>query len=273
MSKLSIYEIGWINLVFEGRNKEYGAYQLRKESSKNALTAFFIGLTLICFIATLPTIASHFNPSKTQPTLVIPDFTITPVSPSTLLPLVKAKTIVPKTNKTEKNISLKKDNLTNILLVHSSLADVKPIQKTENTNSLTVISDGIPSNNIDSKNILGNTTAQTTTENSKNETVESVALDQLPEFPGGINKFYNFVGNNFEETEIGEEKTIRIYVSFVIEKDGSMTNILVKKDPGYGLGKEAERVLKSLKTKWNPGILAGKAVRTAYNLPITIEIN
>ncbi|MNT81451.1 Gram-negative bacterial tonB protein [compost metagenome] len=62
-------------------------------------------------------------------------------------------------------------------------------------------------------------------------------------------------------------------MSFVIEKDGSMTDIQVKKDPGYGLGKEAVRVLKSLKTKWSPGMMQGKAVRTAYNLPITIQIN
>jgi len=64
-----------------------------------------------------------------------------------------------------------------------------------------------------------------------------------------------------------------VYVSFVIERDGSMTDIQVKRDPGYGLGKEAVRVLKSIKTKWAPGMIAGKPVRTAYNLPITVEMN
>ena len=51
-----------------------------------------------------------------------------------------------------------------------------------------------------------------------------------------------------------------------------MTDIQVKRDPGYGLGKEAVRVLKSLRTKWTPGILEGKPVRTAYNLPITVQM-
>jgi protein TonB len=59
----------------------------------------------------------------------------------------------------------------------------------------------------------------------------------------------------------------------VIEKDGSMTNIHVKRDPGYGLGKEAIRVLKSLRTKWTPGIINSKPVRTAYDLPITVQMN
>jgi len=106
-----------------------------------------------------------------------------------------------------------------------------------------------------------------------NNVVNSAALDKLPEFPGGISKFYSYVGNNFEKPEIeNTTNTMRIFVSFVIEKDGRMTDIQVLKDPGYGLGKEAVRVLKSLRTKWIPGMLAGKAVRTAYNLPILVQM-
>jgi protein TonB len=60
-------------------------------------------------------------------------------------------------------------------------------------------------------------------------------------------------------------------IAFVIEKDGTMTDIRILKDPGYGLGQEAVRVLKSLKTKWNPGILNSKPMRTAYTLPIIIK--
>ena len=51
-----------------------------------------------------------------------------------------------------------------------------------------------------------------------------------------------------------------------------MTDIRVLRNPGYGLDKEAIRVLKSLKTKWEPGMMNGKAVRTAYNLPISVQM-
>lgn len=95
----------------------------------------------------------------------------------------------------------------------------------------------------------------------------------MPEFPGGINKFYNYIGKNFETPEVNGESSIRIYVSFVVEKDGSMSNIQVKNDPGYGLGNEAVRVLKSMKTKWSPGMMGTKPVRTSYNLPITIQMH
>jgi protein TonB len=59
----------------------------------------------------------------------------------------------------------------------------------------------------------------------------------------------------------------------VVEKDGSMSDIQVKNDPGYGLAKEAIRVLKSLKTKWTPGMIGAKPMRTSYNLPITVQMN
>ena len=62
-------------------------------------------------------------------------------------------------------------------------------------------------------------------------------------------------------------------VSFVIEKDGSMSDIKVLRNPGYGLDKEAVRVLKSLKTKWKPGVKDGQFVRTQYTLPIKIQMN
>ena len=69
-----------------------------------------------------------------------------------------------------------------------------------------------------------------------------------------------------------ENLATKIYVSYVIEKDGSMTNIKVLSDPGYGLGNEAVRVLKSITQKWNPGKIDEAVVRTLYNLPITINV-
>lgn len=106
-----------------------------------------------------------------------------------------------------------------------------------------------------------------------NTVVTAAILDKLPEFPGGIAKFYSYIGETFETPEINAERSIRIYVSFVVEKDGSMSEIQVKNDPGYGLAREAIRVLKSLKTKWAPGMIGSKPMRTSYNLPITVQMN
>jgi protein TonB len=105
-----------------------------------------------------------------------------------------------------------------------------------------------------------------------NTIFSSNSLDRLPEFPGGIAKFYSYVGTNFEKPEMELSESIRVTVNFIIEKDGSMTGIQVKSDPGFGIATEAIRVLKSLKTKWLPGMVNSKAVRTAYSLPITVQL-
>jgi len=105
-----------------------------------------------------------------------------------------------------------------------------------------------------------------------NQVYNTAGLQVQPNYPGGIAAFLTYVNKNFRIPEIEQDMQAKIYVSFVIEKDGSLTAIKVLRDPGYGLGKEAERVLKSSKIKWSPGIQNGKPVRAAFNLPITINI-
>lgn len=93
-------------------------------------------------------------------------------------------------------------------------------------------------------------------------------VDIKPEFEGGMEKFYKFIGQNFK---VPDEEGLRgkIFVSFVVEKDGSLGDIKVIRDIGYGTGNEAIRVLK-ICPKWKPGELNGKKVRVIYSMPINI---
>ena len=273
MSKLSIYEDPWINMVFEGRNQEYGAYQLRHDSNKTMLYAFLAGSLLVCSFAIVPVLIKNFtseNIIKGTPAIPLDkiiEFTaIKPNQPQ------KPKTFVaPIAKKTDTEIKDKE------ILKNPEI--VKPIDAIDNI-----------ATNEEAKNIVPNVPQENATEGipfTENATETGISntktpdnnvintadkLDRLPEFPGGMKIFYAYVGRNFEQPELELSKTMKIFVSFVIEKDGSMTDIKVIKDPGYGLGKEAIRVLKSLKTKWSPGIINGKSVRTSYNLPIVVEV-
>ncbi|PKB17068.1 M56 family metallopeptidase [Flavobacterium sp. 5] len=104
----------------------------------------------------------------------------------------------------------------------------------------------------------------------EDDTVRSIAgLEQKPEFPGGIEQFYKFVGENYKAPE-EEGLKGKVYVTFVVEKDGSLSELKVIRDIGYGTGEEAIRVLK-LCPNWNPGKIKNKPVRTLYSLPITIQ--
>lgn len=111
------------------------------------------------------------------------------------------------------------------------------------------------------------------TENPKDLRISDVKTTvNEPQFPGGIEKFYMFVGQNFKiPAEFDKQKIDgKIFMEFMIEKDGSLSEFKVVKDLGYGLGDEAIRVLK-LSPKWIPASENGEAVRVMYTLPITIQ--
>ena len=270
MSRLSIYETSWIDLVFENRNKEYGAYQLRRDSIKTSLSALFMGLLFVSSLAGISMIASYFNP-KAGPVITIPDFTETVIKLTDIVTPRTKKTVIPELRILTHEATIPNDHLKNPIIVHPDEALQNVATNIENTNTTT--SDKTGSIDIINSIPSGTGTNIDKTTNNGTAIVTTIALDKLPEFPGGMDKFYSYVGNNFEKPEIDGERTIRVFVSFVIEKDGSMTDIRVQRDPGYGLGKEAIRVLKSLRTKWSPGMIGSKPVRTSYNLPITVQMD
>ena len=269
MSRLSIYQTRWIDLIFENKNQKYGAYQLRRDSVKSSLTALFMGLLFVASIGGVTTIASHFNRGL-APAIPIPEWSDPLQVTDIVLPEIE-EPVLPEVQSQTTTATIDRDQLTNPVVVHSNEANQNIATNVENHIAADVTSDGTGTTGLNS------TSDGTGTEIPKavdygNTLVNSAVLDKMPEFPGGINKFYSYVGNNFEKPEIDAINTFRVYVSFVIEKDGSMTDIKVVRDPGYGLGREAIRVLKSLKTKWSPGMIGSKPVRTAYNLPIVVEM-
>jgi hypothetical protein len=108
-------------------------------------------------------------------------------------------------------------------------------------------------------------------EKSDNPSVIIYRYDTLPTYSGGLPEFYKFVAANFKvPSEL--KKDGRIYMSFIVETDGSLSEIQVLRDLDFGTGKEAIRVLK-LSPKWIPGKKnKNEPVRMRYSLPISINI-
>lgn len=96
----------------------------------------------------------------------------------------------------------------------------------------------------------------------------AAGIEVKPNFPEGFEKFYQFFNNNFQ-TPDEEGLKGKVYATFIVEKDGSLSDIKILRDIGYGTGKETIRVL-NLSPKWNPGIQNGKPVRVMYSMPFTI---
>lgn len=106
----------------------------------------------------------------------------------------------------------------------------------------------------------------------KNYVYKVAEISENPSYPGGIENFYKFIGETFQIPETPKDVVLkgRVYITFVVEKDGSLSDYKILRDIGYGTGEETIRVLK-LSPNWTPGKIDGEAVRTMYSLPITVQ--
>jgi len=98
-------------------------------------------------------------------------------------------------------------------------------------------------------------------------------VEQTPEYPGGDEARLNFLRNNIKYPQMAREAGIQgtVYVGFVVEKDGSVTQVKIMRGIGGGCDEEAIRVTK-LMPKWKPGKQRGKEVRVSYNMPIKFTL-
>jgi protein TonB len=126
--------------------------------------------------------------------------------------------------------------------------------------------------------LLFNTSIIIAQENADTLSVDSdsttfTIVEKIPIFPGGESEMYKFLGEHMSYPEKARDKNVqgRVYVSFIVEKDGSISSIKVLRGIGSGCDKEAIRVVKSM-PKWTPGYQKGKAVRVRYNLPILFKL-
>jgi protein TonB len=257
--KLDLIKDQWLEIVFEGRNKVYGAYELRKSNSKTTVRALIIGSVLFGFAIALPLLINMIPDSQDDASL---DTKITTVK---LPPKEKPKENIPPPPPPPPKVD-------QVKFVKPVVAKAEEV--VEEPPKIVEIKD----KKLGDETIKGDPDAEVTVEpvgNGPADVVEdnniynTAGIEVKPDFPGGMAKFNKFVGNNYHTPE-EEGLAGKVYVTFVVEKDGSLTDIKVVRDIGFGTGKEAIRVLKSC-PKWNPGEQNGKKVRVLCSLPITIQ--
>ena len=108
---------------------------------------------------------------------------------------------------------------------------------------------------------------------SDNLVKDFASVDVLPEFPGGMEGWGNYLRGNLKYPKLAKDKKVtgRVILSFIVEKDGSLSEIKVLRGIGSGADEEAVRVLKA-SPNWRPGIQNGKSVRVAYTMPIFFQL-
>jgi protein TonB len=257
--KLDLLKNEWLDIVFEGRNKSYGAYDLRKSDTKTTTRALILGAVIFAFLVSIPLLAS-----------LIPESSDDDMNMDKKIVTVK----LPPKEKPKENLPPPPPPPPKV----DQVKFVKPVvAKAEEVVEEPPKIKEIVDKKLGAETIKGDPDAELSVEpvgtgdvvEEDNSIYNTAGIEVKPDFPGGMEKFYKFVGKNYQ---VPEEEGLKgkVFVSFVVEKDGSLTDIKVIRDIGYGTGKEAIRVLRSC-PRWNPGEQNGKKVRVLYSLPINIE--
>ncbi|WP_284652423.1 energy transducer TonB [Flavobacterium terrisoli] len=282
MSNVSIYEKNWIDLVFDGKNKAYGAYQLRQENSKTSLIALISGITFFCGAIGLGLFLTSFGDAAKE----------LPGNPDVIIQ-VDAYNYPPEKNEEPKSdivVPPVEDEPTE-KVTSKDLVDPVIVKSTDNPDDITKNvdlgkrNDDPNPNGGDSKGNLtpvntGGSPTGTGKEGGDGKgkgpgpVVTTNNLDVLPEYPGGMPAFYKYVQRTFTRPEIDDsgEISMSVIMSFVIEKDGTLTDIKAIRSTDPNMEKEAIRILRALKVKWTPGMKDGEPVRTLFMLPIKVKI-
>lgn len=272
-SKLNLSKGNWIETIFDGRNKKYGAYELRAKQSRRTIVAFIIGALFFALLVSTPLISKQIGKNREarevldeQITMVdllppppvddqLKEIVPPPPPPQEVKSLKDVKKFTPPVVAPEEEVV---EEMVSQEVLKTADAGRKDVEGSEDGE---VVINEIPAEET-------KTVEHVITE----EEVQPLHLVQVkPDYPGGMAKFYEFISQNYVVPEIGHLTEARIYVSFVVEKDGSITDIKVLRDVGYGTGKEAIRVLSKM-PKWSPGIQNGRPVRVSYQLPIVLQI-
>ena len=245
-------------LVFEGRNKEYGAYMLRKLYNKYVSISATGAMIIFALIVSYPLITASIFPvehskdySGKDSTIII--LTIPPIEkPDVDIPLP----IQPKTP-TVKYIA----------------PVVRPDEQVFNEYIPTV--EDLINKNPGTETVEGNiygTDIIPEVEQPK----EQVHLwaEEMPEFPGGDSEMLNYFAKNISYPEIAIRAQVegKVVLTFIVDKNGEIRDVSVAKSIGAGCDEEAMRVLKSM-PRWIPGKQNGKPVITKINIPVVFKLN
>ena len=262
-------------IVFENRNKEYGAYDLRTNYRSMLTKAFILGTVLFCVAAITPFVIMKIKQMQAKET--------TEVNANLIDILPEQDQIIeqpkdeppppPPPPKEEPKIEVIQNVVPEPVKAPKVETPPPPISKQLETTTGVVAQEGVKAPAYAPPPPPPSTGKVQTVEVKPqvSETQVYTEVEQLAEFPGGINAFRSKVQNNFDTSVMsGDEGVVRGTITFVVERDGSITDI--KADgSNKDFNSEAIRTVKSVKNKWSPAKINGQAVRYRYRLPLTMQ--
>ncbi|MFD0764730.1 energy transducer TonB [Mucilaginibacter lutimaris] len=269
-TKLNLYNPDWIELVFAGRNKSYGAFELRQHYGSTMLKAIAIAITTIVAASVTYTYAVGKVPGDSEVIHVIDDI---PIQPLPVKPDKKVEPVVEKPAAAKPQPAASTIKYTAFKVTPDEMATNPPkIDELEGKEVSSVTTEGkggqeqMPDPGPGMLNGTG-------VEPSVTDEKEYVTVESMPSPIGGVDAWSKFLNKNLKFPAQAQDAGVggRVTVSFVVEKDGHLTDITVIKGAGYGMDEEAIRVLKLAKP-WRPGYQNGNAVRVRYTIPMNFQM-
>lgn len=271
---MNIFKNNWDNpvsqerlqLVFEHRHQEYGAYQLRRDYSRTVLTAFLLTFAISGLIVTGPLIVHHLFPPAKKFIELGPEVVLDPL----LMNKIEKQEIFFEEKKetaanTPKDTKAATEQFTNL-----KVSDVDSSQvKTQELLSTTLVATS--TNKSDSTHHSTEPLPGSTSTNSAANSFTTWA-QKMPEFPGGEAEMLKYLRKNikYPGLALSENITGTVYLSFIINTEGQVSQIKVLKGIGGGCEEEAMRVVKSMPA-WEPGRQNGNPVNVQLTLPVTFK--
>ncbi len=281
MAKIDLYDPKWVEMVFAGKNKEYGAYQLRKGTSGRNIKALLILVIAAALVGGFlawkvieqkqaeeqQAYMEAMEIAKLQQQAKKEEKKKEPVKPK-----IEPKKEIPVARETQKFTApvIKKDELV------KEENQVKQMDKLDEKVAVgTENKEGTKDRLAEAVRSDIAVAAPPPPPAPKPEVSNKVfdVVEEMPHFPGGPAALQAFLSSNTKYPVVAQENGVqgRVIVSFVVERDGSITDVKVVRSVDPSLDREATRVVKSM-PRWSPGKQNGSAVRVKYTVPVVFRL-
>lgn len=276
MAKIDLISNEWADIVFQGRNKVYGAYQLRRGTGKRNIWSmvFVAAVAAVAYLG----LAAYNSYQAAQKAKFEAEMEASLIETKKEAKVEK-KTETPKVEQVQK-VEKVKSSIAFTPPVIKKDSEVKPEEEMKTQDELKETKTAIGAFDVKGNDEAGGTVLKAvediaTPEPPKQEEQNKVfdVVEQQPQYPGGMGALNQWLGSNIKYPVMAAENGIegRVVVQFVVERDGSVSGVHVVRGVDPSLDKEATRVVSAM-PKWIPGKQNGSAVRVKYTVPVTFRL-
>ncbi|MFW9607583.1 MAG: energy transducer TonB [Prevotella sp.] len=278
MAKIDLYDPKWVDMVFDGKNKSYGAFQLRKGTSGRNIKSLIILVIAAALVGGFLAWKVIEQKQAEQQAAYMEAMELSKLQKEAkkqekkevIKPKVEPKKEIPVARQTQKFTApvIKKDELV------KEENQIKQMDKLDDKVAVgTENHEGTKDRNVEAvrNDIAVNTPPPAPKEEVTNKVFDVVEV--MPSFPGGQGALMSYLSSHVKYPVVAQENGVqgRVTVSFVVERDGSITDVHVVRSVDPSLDREAARVISSM-PNWQPGKQNGSAVRVKFNVPVQFKL-